>query len=339
MEGTQARESQANRIQLNLLGAAEASLDGRPILFRTRKSLALLAYLALDPGLHPRERLAELLWPDADVVDARASLRTALNYVRQALGTSAGPVISATRESLGVRPGAPIDLDVQALTDAQRLARRSEGNMLGCQIEAAVNQYRGPFLAGMLLPDAPDFEAWIESQRTYWTGVESELLERLATQHMGEGDRAGTISTLERLTSLNPDEDIAWQRLIDAHLRSEDSPGARRVWSAYRQAMAELDARPSHQMAELGNRIFGPRDAKHLPGPAAIVTLSGGAGAGKARLVSEFLKSIGSAEAEVAEVERWFHTLRPATATLRLELQATVDAGQPTAIPELAFAI
>ena len=124
MEGTPAR-NRPDRLQLRVLGDAVASLDGRPIAFRTRKSLALLAYLALDPGPHPRERLADLLWPEADVVDARASLRTALNYLRQALGSSADSVITSTRESLGVRPGAPVDLDVAALTAAQPLARRT----------------------------------------------------------------------------------------------------------------------------------------------------------------------------------------------------------------------
>src|SRR6266853_453963 len=135
VDGTPAR-NRPDRLQLRVLGDAEASLDGRPIAFRTRKTLDLLAYLALDPGLHPRERLADLLWPEADVVDARASLRTALNYLRQALGSSADSVITSTRESLGVRPGAPVDLDVAGLTAAQQLARRSDVSALD-EIEAA----------------------------------------------------------------------------------------------------------------------------------------------------------------------------------------------------------
>src|SRR2546425_12694513 len=108
MEGTPAR-NRPDRLQLRVLGDAEASLDGRPITFRTRKSLAVLVYLALDPGPHSRERLADLLWPEADLVDARASLRTALNYLRQALGPSADSVIMSTRESLGVMRGAPVE--------------------------------------------------------------------------------------------------------------------------------------------------------------------------------------------------------------------------------------
>src|SRR5437016_1221212 len=128
MEGTGARAYGVDRIRLNLLGPVEASLGGRPVAFRTHKSLALLAFLAVD-------------------------------------------------------------------------------------------QYRGPFLAGMLLPDAPDYEAWIERQRTYWRGVASELLDRLATRRMVERNPAAAINALERWTYLNPDEELAWQRLVDAHLR------------------------------------------------------------------------------------------------------------------------
>src|SRR5260370_11352119 len=262
MGGIPVEEKHATRLQLSLLGAAGAVLDGRPIVFRTKKALALLAYLALHPGPHPRERLADLLWPDADVADARASLRTALNYMRQALGPLAEAVIMATRESLGIRPAAPVDLDVQALAHARQLARSSRGDIRGRQIEAAVDRIRGPFLAGMLVADAPDFEAWIQSQRTYWSGVEAELLDRLATRQMGEGDVAAAISTLERWTSLNPDEEIAWQRLIDVHLRAADVTGAPRALTACRDAMAELDAEPSDQMAELRDKILGLRGAE-----------------------------------------------------------------------------
>jgi DNA-binding SARP family transcriptional activator len=324
MEGTPAEEERDARLRLSLLGAAEAALDGRAIVFRTKKALALLAYLAADPGPHSRERLADLLWPEADIVDARASLRTALNYMRQALGPSADAVIMATRESLGVRPGAPVDLDIQALAHARQRARCSQGDVRGHQIEAAVDGIRGPFLAGMLVPDAPDFEAWIESQRTYWSGVESELLDRLATRQMRDRDAAAAISTLERWTSLNPDEEIAWRRLIDAHLRTEDVAGARGAWSAYRNALAELDAEPSDQMAEVHKKILGLGGARRRSGPAATVTLDRGAGSWKARLVSEFLRSIGSAEPDVVELERWLNAANSDSATVRLELSSRI---------------
>lgn len=324
----QTREDCATPVRLNLLGTAEAALEGRPIAFRTKKALALFAYLALDPGPHHRERLADLLWPSADVIDARASLRTALNYLRQALGFHAGRVLVASRDLLGLVPGS-LELDVEVLVVARRLVREPKDHTLRHRIERAVDEYHGPFLAGMLIPDAPDFEAWIEAQRTYWRGVESELLDQLASQQMEEGEPAAAISTLEHWTSLNPDEEIAWRRLIEAHLRIDDIAGARRAWNAYRRAIAELEAEPSRQMARLHNRILGLHDAKQSSGPVATVTLGQGAGSWKTRLLAEFLKSIGSAEPEVAQMERWLSEVKGGSATVRLELKTTIGAPAP----------
>src|SRR6266568_8032563 len=146
MEGMNMKRERTDRFLFKLLGVAEFTIDGRSIAFLTRKSLALLAYLAVDPGPHSRERLADMLWPDTDVVDARASLRTALNYVRQALGTQNDRVLVATRDTLGVLPGS-IRLDVDALTEAGRLLRQSADTKLHHQIKTTTKRYHKPFLA------------------------------------------------------------------------------------------------------------------------------------------------------------------------------------------------
>jgi DNA-binding SARP family transcriptional activator len=44
---------------------------------------ALLAWLALHPGMHPRSRVAGRLWPDVLGESARNSLRTALAALSQ----------------------------------------------------------------------------------------------------------------------------------------------------------------------------------------------------------------------------------------------------------------
>ena len=50
------------------------------------KSLALLAFLLLEPGPHSRERLATLLWGEHPDEAARASLRQALMQLRAVVG-------------------------------------------------------------------------------------------------------------------------------------------------------------------------------------------------------------------------------------------------------------
>src|SRR5881409_4329322 len=74
-------------LRLALLGTFEARLDsGSAVTFLRKKSEALLAYLALQPGrMIARDKLAALLWGDASDERARHSLRQALVTLRQAL--------------------------------------------------------------------------------------------------------------------------------------------------------------------------------------------------------------------------------------------------------------
>ena len=78
--------------------------------FRTRKAAELLAYLALHPGNHAREKLIELLWPAFPLDAARHSLSMALGHLRipleSGLGQPEGSLILATRESIGLNPSA-----------------------------------------------------------------------------------------------------------------------------------------------------------------------------------------------------------------------------------------
>ncbi|HEX6507650.1 MAG TPA: BTAD domain-containing putative transcriptional regulator, partial [Chloroflexota bacterium] len=230
-----------NTLRLDVLGSPQIALADRPIVLRTRKTLALLVYLAVEGGQHPRELLADLFWPEAEVEDARASLRTTLSYVRQPLGPDADAILLATRESVGLIPSSPLDFDVRGLAEAQQLIRQTPGNGstspegVRRQIEMAVDRYRGPFLAGVSVPDAPDFEGWLEGQRTHWRGVQEELLERLARWQIFDGDSGAAVTTFERWTAVNPDEETAWKSLIELHLRTADSAAARRAWKTYRE--------------------------------------------------------------------------------------------------------
>src|SRR5512137_3036106 len=75
------------RLVVRLLGGYRVELDGEAVYdFRTDKARALLAYLVVEADRpHRRETLAGLLWPDRPDKAARANLRQALCFLRQAL--------------------------------------------------------------------------------------------------------------------------------------------------------------------------------------------------------------------------------------------------------------
>ena len=75
---------------------------------------SLLAYLLLHPGPHPRARLAGRFWPDVLDTSARASLRSALWAVREALETVGGEAyLAADRSHVGLAEGLPRDVNAE----------------------------------------------------------------------------------------------------------------------------------------------------------------------------------------------------------------------------------
>src|SRR4051794_36545160 len=92
-------------LRLRLLGALTAEIGGRPVTMpSSERARALIGWMALHPGCHPRSTVATRLWPDAPPGGARASLRTSLWAIRQAWGPAAD-VIVASRLEVGIPPG------------------------------------------------------------------------------------------------------------------------------------------------------------------------------------------------------------------------------------------
>ena len=80
------------------------------------RAAALLAWLALNPGLHARSSVAARFWPDVLDESARASLRSALWALRRQLGEEANGAIVATRDRVGLGDGVWVDV-----AEAERL--------------------------------------------------------------------------------------------------------------------------------------------------------------------------------------------------------------------------
>src|SRR5690348_6314134 len=75
------RRMSAHGLQVRLVGPVSVLRDGAPVaLPRSRKVLALLAFLTLDPSPQSRSRLCDLLWDAPN--DPRAELRWCLSKLR-----------------------------------------------------------------------------------------------------------------------------------------------------------------------------------------------------------------------------------------------------------------
>src|SRR5690349_23556155 len=86
-------------LRIDVLGTPRIEVDGEPLGVDTRKATALLAYLAVTGGVHGRDLLVDLLWPEAEPDRGRAALRRTLSTLRSALG---GRWLDADRAAVGL---------------------------------------------------------------------------------------------------------------------------------------------------------------------------------------------------------------------------------------------
>ncbi|MEO0425380.1 MAG: alpha/beta fold hydrolase [Pseudomonadota bacterium] len=166
---------QALRIQL--LGELTVSRGDCLIsLPSSRKTRALLAYLALTARPHRRDRLCELLWEVPD--DPRGALRWALSKLRGIVNDDAAERIVADRERAAFVPaGASIDL--------HRITEQLDESGVEptlASLRALDTALREPLLDGIDLPDQSDFQAWLVAERQQVQRLRARLAGALA-QH------------------------------------------------------------------------------------------------------------------------------------------------------------
>ena len=241
-----------SRLTLAFLGPPKVQHGDRSLSFRTRKTLALLVYLAVEGGMQPRARLATLFWPESERQAGRASLRTTLALLRKDLDhpetAATAPHLRVERHAIGFNPDADYLLDLEMIEGA--LGGRAE------QMQAAIDQIRGGFLEGFTLPDTPQFDEWVTFQQEQWHLRCSQLCQRLARRRLEGGQPSAAVSAANRWLALNPLEERAYRCLMEAHATMGDRPGALQLYEKCRSLLAEeLGVEPAPETVALAERI------------------------------------------------------------------------------------
>ena len=254
-------------LRLKTLGPPEVHLGENLVTFPTRKTLALLIYLAIENGPQPREALATVFWPEASPERSHASLRNTLDHLltalRQASGQPQTSYLSITHDSLSLNPEANIDFDLRTVEQAYSLARADrssrtlpEGSTsLPLLLSAAACQ-RGDFLAGFSLGDAPDFDDWAAIQREVWHRRMGLILDRLSEIQFALGEFAGATETASKWIALDPMNEIAYRRKMRAHFAAGERGQALETFETCRTILvAELGIEPEPDTTALAERI------------------------------------------------------------------------------------
>lgn len=259
-------------LSVDLLGPPRLSRGAAPLRLARRKSRALVYYLAAHARPVLREHLLNVLWPDLDRPAAQQTLRTTLHGLRQVLG----PALVTDDGGLSLAPDTQVD------------ARQFEAGLERGDLAAALALYRGDFLEGFSLADAPGFDDWSAVERERYRRLAVRGLAALAGEHEAQGHYAAALETIERALAFDALQEDLQRTALRLHYLAGDRAGAIRRYAHLRQLlddemgvlpMAETRAlydaivtdnfpRPSAAGAALAGAVGPVREAPAAP-PAA----------------------------------------------------------------------
>ena len=238
------------RLALALLGNPELRLDGKPLArFRSAKVYALLYYLAVTRRTQPRTVLASLFWGDTDEYYARRNLNRTLSDLAHFVGEH----LVIERQQLAFAQTQPYWLDVDLLEEAMATTPTAQ---TVTTLAAAADLYRGDFLDGFYVQDAPEFEQWVLTERTRLRNGVLYLLETLAHYYAEQGALAQAMAYMRRTLQLEPWREEAHRQLMLLLAQSGQRSAALAQYELCRQALqSELAVEPDTATVELVERI------------------------------------------------------------------------------------
>ena len=241
-------------LSITLLGSPGVERDGAAVEApRGHKAWGLLAYLLSSRVPPSRERVASLLFPEAD--DPLGSLRWALSMLRRRLGEDA---------ALG---GDPLLLHLPGGTfvDIHVLTR-------GSWVEAIALPGLGhELLDGLVFRSSPGFELWLENERRHLDGAASAVLHQAALTLLGRGEPAAASRHASELVRLNAFDENAHVLLVRCLREAGDADGAAQRVEACTELFRRdlgIEPGPALRAAATANSVMA---AAAVAGPAAVL--------------------------------------------------------------------
>ena len=221
-----------------------------------RHRLALLALLAAHyPQPVGRDKLVAWLWPERDHQHARNLLSQAVHAVRRALGEE---VILASGDELRLAAGA-LDVDLIHFQEAVDSGDWRRG----------VEAYTGHFLDGFFLSAAPEFERWIDGERSRLRRAFRQALEQLA-EAASLDDPAAAVEWWRRRSHDEPGNSRVALRLMEALERVGERVAALQHGARHQRFLQEeFLASPDPAVEELADRLRAAPSPPTSPFPPA----------------------------------------------------------------------
>jgi DNA-binding SARP family transcriptional activator len=241
-------------LRIELLGQPRIRRDGHAVDLPGHRPLALLAYLLVTQKPHRREQLIDLLFDGPD--DPRAALRWTLSKLRKAIGSEH---LRTDGQEISFNFQSEYWLDVAAFEAGE------------------VELYRGDFLEGLYLRDAPGFEEWLLFERQRLRGKYQSALEGQLEQHRRQGDHAAAVLDAQGLLKLDNLREDWHYALIEAYARLGKRLAALEQYERCRRVLrAEWDVEPAPETAALAAAVQSGQIGPAIP-PGGLTAGQSGA--------------------------------------------------------------
>jgi DNA-binding SARP family transcriptional activator len=271
---------------IHLLGSPSIRRDGSgKVGLRGHKAWGLLAYLVRHPEGVSRQRLAALLFEDAE--DPLAALRWNLSEVRRALGdvNLGGSVLALPAVGISY-----IDVDVM-----------TRG---GWSEALSVPGLGRDLLEGMSFSTSASFEVWIEGERRSLRATARNVLREGALARLAGGSAADAARVAAQLVGLDPLHESSQVLLVRCLAAAGDGVAAARQAAACRELFVrELGVTPSAELdAALQTGTAAPTSRPAAGKAGVIAQLQAGEAAIGAGVTEAGLQCLRRA---IADADEW----------------------------------
>lgn len=240
---------------IRLFGYPQITAGETHLRVERRKTLALVAYLAVNRQGCGRESLAALFWPEHPPEQAASYLRQALWDFSKAGAqdwiVKEGPVLS-------LNPA--MDIWVDSIAFEQKVADWKalvgQPQIALTTLKEAADLVLGDFLAGFTLRDCPAFDEW-QSQQTERLRLRyGQILESLVRQYASQQNHPLAIQQAQRWLELDPFNEAAHRALMQLYQASGQRNAALHQYENCRQLLRnELGVEPEAETAALERQI------------------------------------------------------------------------------------
>ena len=308
-----------------MLGPPSVTWAGCALGIPRRQVRAVLYRLATPLTPLSREHLCSLFWPDTPECTARRNLSHLLSHLHCLLPLP--ELLSCSDDCVALNPQQSWS-DTVAF-DRLSLTLREPFPDLQALAQAAA-LYRGPFLTGFSLPTSPEFELWVDLERSTLERRYLELLAALVEAQAAQGNYPAAIGYAQRYLAIDDLAEAMHRRLITLYVAVGDRSAALRQFeqctvvlerelgvdplpetrAVYQQVLASptlarpAPTRPAYEWTTLPSleaplvgrsealRQLAQAYASARAGRGKAVLIAGEPGIGKSRLLQEFATTL-----------------------------------------------